>query len=71
MLRASMKNGGVESALRQLKRLMNMSGLVSSLKKKRYRIRPSEERKQKENERKKKVMRAKKASAFCNDDKKI
>ena len=54
------KNGGIEGALRYLKRMMQIAGTLKIAKNKKYFMKKSEKRRQKLDEKMKKIMKAKK-----------
>jgi ribosomal protein S21 len=67
MLVSPVKNGGVEGALRYLKRMMQIAGTLKIAKEKKHYVKKSEKRRQKADERIKKVMKYKKAIKSMND----
>lgn len=57
------KNGGVEGALRYLKRMMQIAGTLKIAKHKKYFMKKSEKRRQQLDEKMKKIMKAKRMTA--------
>jgi ribosomal protein S21 len=59
MITSPVKNGGVEGALRYLKRMMQIAGILKSVKERKYFMKKSVKNREKRKERDKKVMKAK------------
>lgn len=57
------KNGGVEGALRYLKRMMQIAGTLKISKQKKHFVKKSEKRRQEIDEKIKKIMKAKRIAA--------
>ena len=61
MLRSPVKNGGVEGALRYLKRMMQIAGVLRTVREGKAFVKKSEENRKKREEKSKKIMKAKRA----------
>lgn len=68
MLRSPVKNGGVEGALRYLKRMMQIAGVLKSVRDRKHFVKKSEENRRKRDEKNKKIMKAKNAMRIAREN---
>lgn len=59
MITSPVKNGGVEGALRYLKRMMQIAGILKSVKERKAFVKKSVKNREKRKEKDKKIMKAK------------